>query len=49
MKTENTQTNHQDDEYDGNEGCFIVLFAGGFLLLVLSLILNVALLMKLYQ
>lgn len=50
MKNEFTPPqNDQDDEYNGKEGCFALLFGGILLLLAISVILNIALIMKLYQ
>lgn len=49
MKNETTPQNTQDDEYNGKEGCFALLFGGILLMLAISVIFNIALILKLYR
>jgi hypothetical protein len=37
------------ESYDGREGCFVVFIAGGAVFLIISICLNVAFFIKLYQ
>jgi len=48
---DNTMSREKDyiESYDGREGCFVVFIAGGAVFLIISICLNVAFFIKLYQ